>query len=180
MIRLLFIILLLGVLLAAPAQAAPTDPMRGLIWGLPPEAVQEHETAHFVAARDGRFFYLDEVRVDADYRVKALVEFRFTDQGLAGIRYDFVMEDGRDPYVTMERLMKMEAWLNDAIGTPANPDFYFRNALERAHSSRWGWALYRGDATFDFRWRAADTDIVLSARGREWKGHASLSLSRLP
>lgn len=178
MIRLLLVLLV--IILPGAAFARPADPMRGLIWDLPPEAVQAHEAALFVEARDGRFFYMDEIEIDEDYTVKALIEYSFTQKGLAGIRYDFVMEDGHNPVLTMERLMKMDAWLSAAIGVPSAPDFTFRNDFERAHSSRWGWALYRGDATFRFRWQAADTAVLLTAQGRDSQGTATLRLTRLP
>ncbi len=174
MIRLFFLFLLL-IPVFAHAQTT-SDPMRGLIWGLPIEEVAKFEKGTFVSQDENRLFYMDNMHI-SDVRVyPALIEYHFTQHRLDRIRYDFTVNT-IDPQKTLDDLMFMQQWLEDAFGQEGEPVFSFRRNDERNDPAIWGWAIYRGGASVKIDWNIPGTGARLRLTGNDYIPDMTLVLN---
>lgn len=174
MIRLILVLILL---IPAPALAQkPADPMRGLIWGLPSAQIRDFEKAKFMGEEEGLIYYSSPIRIDDKRKFSALIEYHFTDDKLDRIRYDFNVPQ-TNPSETMNDAMAMQAWVDEALGQAGTPEFDFRHSYTRNNPDRWGWAIYKGDATMNVNWRTDDTAAKLALSGEDYKADVRLTLS---
>lgn len=153
--------------LAVPALAqTPPDPLRGLIWNLPAEAVRDFENAAFVGADEGVMVYHATVRPDPDKRpFDVMIEYGFDAKGLRQIRYEIALDRG-DPRAGMDDVLTWQLWLDEAFNQTSTPRLYFRAANVRRDPERWGWAIYRGGGNVRIDWQDAESRAVLSLTGR--------------
>lgn len=177
MIRLIaFMILLLP--FEAFAQT-PTDPMRGLIWGIPAQAVREHEKAQYTGAEDDYLYYSDRIALDVDTNYDVVVEYHFTQDRLDQIRYKFLLE----PDVTnavLDHGLLAQNWLDQIFQQKSEPVFDFDHDWERRDPARWGWALVRGGASMTTQWHSAETGAQLLLSGDGKAPDMKLTLVPLP
>ncbi len=145
-----------------------SDPMRGLIWGLPEQAVRNYEAAEFIGAEGGYLAYSDVIRPAPDKRsFKVTIEYQFDKNGLSRIRYDIPVSRG-DPQRALDDVMTWQFWFDDVFAQTSEPQFSFRNPNIRADPARWGWAIYRGDAHMRIHWRDEKTRATLTLSGRDY------------
>lgn len=157
------------VLNVTSARAQTTsDPMRGLIWGLPEQAVRNYEAAEFIGAESGYLAYSDLIRPVPDKRsFQVTVEYQFDKTGLSRIRYDIAV-DRADPQKALDDVMTWQFWFDDVFAQISEPQFSFRNPNIRADPARWGWAIYRGDAHMRIGWRNEKIRATLTLSGRNY------------
>lgn len=150
-----------------PVQAQTADPMRGFIWGLPQDAVQGYEPAELIGAEAGMLAYSGVVVPDLQKEpLNVYIEYRFADNRLEQIRYDFVIKEG-DPGQTMDDIMTLQLWLDAVFNQTSKPEFRFNDPAVRGDTSRWGWAIYGGEGSMVVNWATPDTKAVLSFSGND-------------
>jgi hypothetical protein len=161
----------------AQERIAPNVPMRGLIWGIPMDAVREFEKTTYVGEEDDSLIYTDIVQPDSEKReYRVYIEYHFTKDALDRIRYDIDV-DHATPQSALEDVLTWQLWLDYQFGQTSQPDFQFRSTAVRDDPARWGWTIYKGDGSVKIRWKKADTGAELSLTGKDYTPHFDLTLS---
>lgn len=183
MIRLIFsaLILLPGL---ACAQTLP-DPLRNFIWGVSTQDVRHFEESLFIEQNGDHLFYMDEIDLPDAYHegnpsgdwqtFKALIDYRFADDALEYVRYDFPL-DTTDPWVMLDQAMTMQLWLDQVFDQQSKPVFQYRDPTKRDDPGRLGWLIIRGEARMRIAWRTPFTRAELTLEGGNFQGEMHLIL----
>ena len=172
------VIFLLGAFAALPAAAQTADPMRGLIWELPKEAVRGYEPAALLGEEADTLVYTGTIVPDPQQDpLGAYIDYHFTGNRLDRVRYTVMIKEG-DPGRTLDDIMTLQLWLDGIFNQVSKPDFRFRDANVRDDPVRWGWAIYQGEGTLDIKWATPDTRAALALRGNaDFKPRLTITLT---
>lgn len=166
-------------LLSMPAWAQTAhDPMRGLTWGLPMQAVKEFETSPMVGEEDDTVIYSAMMQPDLEKPPRTVyVAYHFTQDRLDRIRYDIPVPL-INPQLALDDILVMQAWLDNALQKTSSPKFQFRRRAVQNDPARWGWTIYRGDGSVTVDWAAPETKARLFLSGnRDYQPRMSLVLT---
>ncbi len=173
------VLIFMGLLFISPAHAQQrvTDPMRGLIWGLPIEAVKEFELATPIGEENGILIYTSKMLPDINNEwFDTYIEYHFTQNKLDSIRYDVPVDEG-NPGSAMDDVLTLQSWLDKSFGLTSQPVFQFRYRHIQDDPASWGWAIYRGDGSVTINWDAPQTKSVLSLAGKDYRPRLTISLT---
>jgi len=140
--------------IAMAQNITPTD-IRGLIWGLPPEIVKQHEKTTFLGQEGNYLLYLDEI-----YGLRTTISYGFKDDKLAHVQYFM----NKKYFIHQKRLddfMMIKQGLIAQYGQPVDEDLIWRNRETQNFPDEWGWGVYRGELFIKTYWQTSDTNIVL-------------------
>lgn len=173
------LLVILGLLFIAQAHAqqSVTDPMRGLIWGLPPDAVKGFELATMVGEEEGILVYTGKILPDVDKEwFDVYIEYHFTQNKLDSIRYDVPVDEG-SPGAALDDVLTLQSWLDKSFALTSQPVFQFRYRHIQDDPASWGWSIYRGDGSVTIDWAAPETKSVLSLTGKDYKPRLTIALT---
>ena len=157
--RFLFINLILLFPFQVNAQETLDDaPIRGFIWGLPADIIQENERGRFVDEevfddQNKALFFVDRIR-----GMRVSIAYEFMNDRLWQARI-FIDKNYFDPQDRMEDLLTIHTDLTNRFGPPDDEEMSWINPREKNFPDAWGWAVFRQELIMTSTWRNEETMV---------------------
>ena len=164
MIFLRFALLTFAVLLlAAPAMAQETSPLRKFVWGATPEEVRKMETGTFYKTEGTSDFYLEPFENFYKPEFYRIIRYDFKDGKLWRGEYAYDQLHQPDPQLIFQRAADFQLAIEKLYGKPTKEQFIWKNQKYRKIPNMLGAALRNGHVELRTLWELPGTQVVMRA-----------------
>jgi hypothetical protein len=127
--------------------------VRGFVWGLSPDIIQENEKANFIIAEDNRMLFRGSA-----FDMPATMGYEFTDNKLSQVKV-FIEKAYMDQQKRIDDLMTVRAELVAQYGEPIDENFNWLDRNDIISPDSWGWSVYRGELFITIKFQNQQSDV---------------------